>query len=83
MISTWKHTEDKSDEVEHSFFTKDEIKPLSGLLTEHTKMRFIFNDKVFTSMDYWDGHTKRWANLSKAEKDAVFYLQKKFDLSES
>lgn len=82
MVTIWKHTEGQDDSVEHKYFTGKEIEPVSGILGSQNKLRVIFNDGVFTSMDHWDGAAKKWAQLSMAEKDAMFYLQEKFDVTE-
>lgn len=82
MVTIWKHTEGTDDTVNHKYLSDKEMQPISGLLNAKNKTRIIFNDGVFTSMDYWDGSAKKWAQLSRAEKDAIFYLQEKFDVTE-
>lgn len=79
----WKHVEDKEDAPPlHKTFTAEEIAPIASLLNEHHKLRVVFNNSTFTSMDYYDKKTKRWAALSNAEKDMIFFLQDNFTIQE-
>ena len=78
----WKHTEGQDDEVQHKSLSSAELKNVTGMIGNKKGMRFIFNDGVFTSMDYIDGETRKWAQLSRAEKDVIFFIQEKFDVTE-
>lgn len=80
-ISIWKHTEGLNDSVNTFNVFKNQYKGLS-LLDSQKELVAIFNKGVFTSMKYLEGSTKRWATLSNAEKDTIFYIQNNFDITE-
>lgn len=82
LVTIWNHQEDIDDKVVHKNYSESELLPIVHILKDKQKMRVIFNNGVFTSMDYYDARTRRWANLTQSEKDAVFYLQEKFDITE-
>ena len=82
MATFWKHTEGENDTVVHKTYSTKEIAPIASLLDAKRGMKIVFNDGVFTSMNYMEGQTKRWAVLTRAEKDAIFYIQEKFDVTE-
>lgn len=82
-ITSWKHVEGKDDLVVSISYPEKELKEIAGILSQHKEIKFIFNEGVFTSMKYHGGSTKRWGNLSSAEKDMVFFLQNKFNVKET
>lgn len=75
----WKHTEDQADTVIEQSIESDSLK---YLLENKKGLKVVFNDGVFTSMNYMEGETKRWATLTHAEKDMIFYLQEHIDVTE-
>lgn len=84
FVSIWKHSEDNTSDFTdpHRFYGEKQLSPIDGILSSKKGVRMVFNDGVFTSMNYMEGETKRWAGLSRAEKDMVFYIQEKFDVTE-
>lgn len=82
-ITSWKHVDGKDDLVVSINYPEKELKEISGILSQHKEIKFIFNEGVFTSMKYSGGSTKKWGNLSNAEKDMVFFLQNKFNVKET
>ncbi len=81
-VILWKHTEGTNDSTDHKFLTSKDSEHVVSLFGDKNKLRLIFNDGVFTAFDHWDKDVKVWAQLSKAQKDAIFYLQEKFDVTE-
>jgi hypothetical protein len=81
-VTIWKHTEGLTDSVTVKDYDAKDFEQISYLLEDKKKATFIFNQGVFTSMRFDEGSTKRWAALSPAEKDMIFFIQSRFDLTE-
>lgn len=82
-ITSWKHIDGKDDLVISINYPEKELKEISGIISQHKEIKFIFNEGVFTSMKYFEGSTKKWGSLSKPEKDMVFFIQNKFNVKET
>lgn len=82
-VLIWKHTEGTADNVVPHNETRETLKEIVGILDKHQVTTFIFNEGVFTILKYDDVPSgKKWAALSQAEKDMVYFVQKKFDVTE-
>jgi hypothetical protein len=75
------HHEDGKDDVVHNYtLSKEALHDIDGMLSQHKVLVMVFNKGVFVSMKFDDSSTKRWAQLSSAEKDLVFFIQKNFNM---
>lgn len=81
-VSLWKHTDNKADDVMTRNFKNEEVSPLANLLKTCDSVKLIFNDNKFTAMRYEGGKTVRWDALTSKEREAIFFLKKKFDVGE-
>ena len=81
-VNLWKHTDGKEDSVRTRNYKKSDLVPLNPILESHDSVKFIYNDNKFTSMRYEGGKTLRWDDLTDQEKNAVRFVNRKFNLAE-